>query len=94
MAKSPSGFSFSTLLLLLTVLPFTLGLKFDLLQGTKERCIRNFVNRDTLVVVTSTIDGFKGDGMVVNMHVSFDRILGDGVEGAATWRASFDVLGM
>lgn len=35
----------------------------------KERCIRNFVNRDTLVVVKSTVGGFKGDGMVVNIHV-------------------------
>jgi len=42
-------------------------------QGERkgERCIRNFVAKDTLVVVTATVDGFKGDGMVVNMHVSF-----------------------
>jgi hypothetical protein len=51
------------------------ALKFDIdarSQGDKqgERCIRNFVAKDTLVVVTAIVDGFKGDGMVVNMHVS------------------------
>ncbi|KHN96993.1 ERV25 protein [Metarhizium album ARSEF 1941] len=51
------------------------ALKFDLMahpggeNTKKERCIRNFVGRQTLVVVTAKVDGFKGDGMVVNMHV-------------------------
>jgi len=50
------------------------ALKFDVeafSRGDKkgERCIRNFVAKDTLVVVTATVDGFKGDGMVVNMHI-------------------------
>ncbi|UKZ57595.1 vesicle coat component [Trichoderma virens] len=51
------------------------ALKFDLIAHTggeslkKERCIRNFVGSDTLVVVTSTVDGYKGDGMLVNIHV-------------------------
>ncbi|KAM0450116.1 hypothetical protein ACHAPV_004405 [Trichoderma viride] len=51
------------------------ALKFDLLahpggeNTKKERCIRNFVGSDTLVVVTSTVDGYKGDGMLVNIHV-------------------------
>lgn len=51
------------------------ALKFDLIahhggeSTKKERCIRNFVGQETLVVVTATVDGFKGDGMVVNMHV-------------------------
>lgn len=35
----------------------------------KERCIRNFVGQETLVVVTATVDGYKGDGMTVNIHV-------------------------
>lgn len=26
--------------------------------------------KDTLVVVTATVDGYKGDGMKVDMHVS------------------------
>lgn len=49
------------------------ALKFDLIataEGSKkERCIRNFVGKDTLVVVTATVDGFKGDGMMVNLYV-------------------------
>ncbi|KAI8669320.1 hypothetical protein NCS57_00746700 [Fusarium keratoplasticum] len=49
------------------------ALKFDLIataEGSKkERCIRNFVGKDTLVVVTATIDGFKGDGMMVNLYI-------------------------
>jgi hypothetical protein len=51
------------------------ALKFDLVAHTggeslkKERCIRNFVGSDTLVVVTSTVDGYRGDGMLVNIHV-------------------------
>jgi hypothetical protein len=52
------------------------ALKFDVEAHSKgdkkaERCIRNFVAKDTLVVVTATVDGYKGDGMVVNMHVSY-----------------------
>lgn len=53
------------------------ALKFDLVAHTggeslkKERCIRNFVSSDTLVVVTSTVDGYKGDGMLVNIHVCY-----------------------
>jgi hypothetical protein len=51
------------------------ALKFDVQaysRGDKkgERCIRNFVAKDTLVVVTATIDGEKGDGMSLDMHVS------------------------
>jgi len=50
------------------------ALKFDIEASSPgdrrgERCIRNFVAKDTLVVVTATIDGHKGDGMVVNMHI-------------------------
>ncbi|KPI44365.1 Endoplasmic reticulum vesicle protein 25 [Cyphellophora attinorum] len=63
---------FTVLLTLLST--FATALKFDLLahpgHSTKnERCVRNFVNRDTLVVVTATVGGSKGDGMVVNMHI-------------------------
>ncbi|EON99915.1 putative endoplasmic reticulum vesicle protein 25 protein [Phaeoacremonium minimum UCRPA7] len=50
------------------------ALKFDLQAYSQhdrkpERCIRNFVAKDTLVVVTATVDGHRGDGMVVNMHI-------------------------
>ncbi|KAG6010480.1 vesicle coat component [Claviceps maximensis] len=54
---------------LLLLLGAAHALKFDLPAIGKERCIRNFVNRDTLVVVTATVGGTKGDGMVVNMQV-------------------------
>lgn len=63
------------LCLLATWPPSAVGLKFDLTahpQGQhkkSERCIRNFVSRDTLVVVTATIGGAKGDGQTVNMHI-------------------------
>jgi hypothetical protein len=62
------------------VLALANALKFDIdafHKGDKraERCIRNFVARDTLVVVTATIDGWKGDGMQVDMHVSCLRRL-------------------
>lgn len=55
------------------------ALKFDVeafSRGDKKghRCIRNFVAKDTLVVVTATIDGYKGDGMTLNMHVNANAI--------------------
>jgi p24 family protein delta-1 len=67
-------YSLCSLLLFLSCVE---ALKFDLeafSQGDKkgERCIRNFVAKDTLVVVTATLDGYKGDGMVVNMHVGLN----------------------
>ncbi|KAL2885360.1 Endoplasmic reticulum vesicle protein 25 [Ceratocystis lukuohia] len=49
------------------------ALKFDLVatqtHQTKERCIRNFVTKEQLVVVTAIVGGKKGDGMSVNMHI-------------------------
>ncbi len=52
------------------------ALKFDLAPTHgQERCIRNFVGADTLVVVTATVSGEKGDGMSVNMNVSPDCLL-------------------
>ncbi|KAJ9603706.1 vesicle coat component [Cladophialophora chaetospira] len=62
-------------LLLTTVLPLLASaLKFELLaapghSAKNERCIRNFVTQDTLVVVTAIVSGSRGDGMMVNMHV-------------------------
>lgn len=52
------------------------ALKFDIEafnsgDPKSKRCIRNFVAKDTLVVVTATVDGYKGDGMIVNMQVSW-----------------------
>lgn len=62
------------LALLFTLLvPLTSALHFDLIpnvhSGKHERCVRNFVGRDQLVVITATVSGSKGDGQVVNMHV-------------------------
>ncbi|CAG7916005.1 unnamed protein product [Penicillium olsonii] len=49
------------------------ALKFDLTAtsggGKNERCIRNFVSKDQLVVVTATVGGTKGDGQKVNIHI-------------------------
>ncbi|KAG5984401.1 vesicle coat component [Claviceps digitariae] len=56
----------SSLLLLLGVAH---ALKFDLPAFGKERCIRNYVGRETLVVVTAKVGGSKDDSMTVNMHV-------------------------
>lgn len=63
-------------LLLLSLLPFlSCALKFDLAAESRpqERCIRNFVNKDTLVVVTATVGGSKGDGQKVDMHVRWNH---------------------
>ncbi|MCJ1365625.1 vesicle coat component [Acarospora aff. strigata] len=59
---------------LTALLPFSGALKFDLQaypghNSRHERCIRNFVAKDTLVVVTATVSGEKGDGQTVNMHI-------------------------
>jgi hypothetical protein len=77
MAPATSRYSsiVELILILLIVLPLSQALKFDLVahsgHSTKnERCVRNFVNKDTLVVVTAIISGSRGDGQVVNMHVS------------------------
>ncbi|KAI1177712.1 emp24/gp25L/p24 family/GOLD-domain-containing protein [Nemania sp. FL0916] len=50
------------------------ALKFDLTafptrDGKKERCIRNFVAKETLVVVTAIVSGSQGDGQMLNMHI-------------------------
>ena len=54
---------------------FAQGLRFELearqAKDVRERCIRNFVGKDTLVVVTAIISGNKGDGQTVNMQVRF-----------------------
>ncbi len=64
-----------SLISLFIALPLSWALKFDLAAHTGysnkyERCIRNFVAKDTLVLVTAIVDGQKGDGQMVNMHVS------------------------
>ena len=60
---------------LLALLPLTAALKFDLHpvaahdSAKYERCIRNFVAREQLVIVTVIMDGYRGDGQRVDMHV-------------------------
>jgi hypothetical protein len=60
---------------LLAILPLAAALKFDLHpvaahdSARYERCIRNFVAREQLVVVTAILDGYRGDGQRVDMHV-------------------------
>ncbi len=66
-------------ILSLFIIPASFALKFDLQAHTGsnakyERCIRNFVSKDTLVLVTAIVDGQKGDGQMVNMHVSDSRM--------------------
>ena len=65
-------------LLLSFLLPLVSALKFDIQahpgheSKSKERCVRNFVAKDQLVVVTTTVSGNRGDGQILNMHVSSD----------------------
>lgn len=70
-----STMQFASYLLFLVLLPFASALKFNMEahhgheSATKERCIRNFVAKDQLVVVTANVDGSRGDGQQLNMHV-------------------------
>ncbi len=73
-----AAMEFLRILCLFALLPFSWALKFDLQahpghNAKQERCIRNFVAKDTLVVVTATVGGQKGDGQTVNMHVRCRR---------------------
>ncbi len=62
-------------LLVAVIAPLTAALKFDLHPVSAhdaskyERCIRNFVAKEQLVVVTAILDGHRGDGQKVDMHV-------------------------
>lgn len=68
------------------------ALKFDIQAGTghdkhSRRCVRNFVSRDMLVVVTAISDGYRGDGMSLNMHVGAPLRRWDGL-----WDSGMDCL--
>ncbi|KAL5116393.1 vesicle coat component [Pleosporales sp. CAS-2024a] len=60
---------------LLLVLPLAAALKFDLHAvhahdaAKYERCVRNYCAKEQLVVVTATLDGYRGDGQRVDMHI-------------------------
>ncbi|KAM0708322.1 hypothetical protein Q7P35_004973 [Cladosporium inversicolor] len=66
---------FALELLFAFLLPLVAALKFDIQahpgheSASKERCIRNFVAKDQLVVVTATVSGSRGDGQTLNMHI-------------------------
>lgn len=69
-----SWFTMRTLFsLLFLFIHLSSALKFDLYanHGHHERCIRNFVGQEQLVMVTAIVSGQKGDGQRVNMHVCF-----------------------
>lgn len=67
---------------LLSCLAVASALKFDLpaqqKKHLKPRCIRNYVGKDTLVVVTATLSGTKGDGQTVNIYVGLLHYLPTG----------------
>ena len=62
--------------ILLLAIPLTSALKFEIHAvqahdaARYERCIRNFVAKEQLVVVTAIVSGNRGDGQTLNMHVS------------------------
>ncbi|WPH01436.1 Endoplasmic reticulum vesicle protein 25 [Acrodontium crateriforme] len=62
-------------LLLAFLLPLVAALKFDMPahpgheSAKYERCIRNFVAKEQLVVVTVNAGGFRGDGQTLNLHI-------------------------
>ncbi|KAH7135370.1 endoplasmic reticulum vesicle protein 25 precursor [Dendryphion nanum] len=62
-------------LLLLVALPIVSALKFEIHAVQQhdaakyERCIRNFVAKDQLVVVTAIVSGQRGDGQTLNIHI-------------------------
>jgi p24 family protein delta-1 len=64
---------YSVLLSFLFLVTSSLALKFELPAQSQghvvPRCIRNFVSADTLVVVTASVSGNKGDGQRVNIDV-------------------------
>lgn len=68
-------FRYLSCLLLLATIPLASALKFDIQahpgheSARHERCIRNFVAKEQLVVVTGIISGFRGDGQTLNMHI-------------------------
>ena len=68
-------FRFLSCLFLLVLAPLASALKFDINayashdSAKHERCIRNFVQKDQLVVVTAIVSGFRGDGQMLNLHI-------------------------
>ncbi|QDS67821.1 vesicle coat component [Venturia effusa] len=70
-----SSMQLASYMLFIVLLPFASALKFDMPAhhghetASKERCIRNFVAKDQLVVVMANVDGSRGDGQQLNIHI-------------------------
>ncbi|KAL1997230.1 hypothetical protein VTN49DRAFT_7377 [Thermomyces lanuginosus] len=60
----------SILLCLLVSLGSALKFEVPATQPATQRCIRNFVSAGQLVVVTAIVSGNRGDGQVMNMHIT------------------------
>lgn len=59
--------------LLLSIIPLVSAVKFSVEakpKGSPPRCIRDFVTKGKMVVVKVTSSGQRGDGQVLNLHVS------------------------
>lgn len=64
------------LLAFLALMPLVSAVKFAVEskpKGHPPRCIRDFVNKGKMVVVKITTSGERGDGQVLNLHVSLDQ---------------------
>ncbi|KAF2859178.1 endoplasmic reticulum vesicle protein 25 [Piedraia hortae CBS 480.64] len=63
------------LALILALITLAAGLRFDMQAHTghetakMERCVRNWVSKGQLVVVSATVSGRRGDGQKMNMHI-------------------------
>lgn len=69
--------SIALLLCLVSYLQIAWALKFEMAAHTGHdakysKCIRNYAAQDTLVVVTATTDGFRGDGQTLSMTIRDD----------------------
>lgn len=75
--KSPISLTGALSVLALT--PLAAALRFEMQAypsndaARNERCIRNFVAKDQLVVVSATVSGYRGDGQTLNMQVRGPR---------------------
>lgn len=54
----------------------TSALKFTLeakTKGSPPRCVRDFVNKGKMVIVKAKVNGNRGDGQVVNLHIQDNK---------------------
>ncbi|PRT54950.1 Endoplasmic reticulum vesicle protein 25 [Wickerhamiella sorbophila] len=62
-------YAIQVLLTLFTLLQAVTALKLKVEANGEARCIRDFVSKDTLVVVNARSDGFQGDGQRLSVVV-------------------------